>query len=89
MSSSKTYVNELKLENIVSKGGSCDLKKLDIDIRINEGPKLFVERVNIFGNTIARTWIEWHLTSIVQIRICTDSYKYIVGIQELKLSLVN
>jgi len=29
-------------------------KKLDIDIIINEGPKLFVERVNIFGNTITR-----------------------------------
>ena len=30
ISSSKVYVNELKLENIVSSGGTCDLKKLDI-----------------------------------------------------------
>ena len=30
MTSSKTYVNELNLTNIVSSGGSCDLKKLDV-----------------------------------------------------------
>ena len=30
MSSSKTYVNQLNLTNIVSSGGTCDLKKLDI-----------------------------------------------------------
>ena len=30
ISSAKVYVNELKLENIVSSGGTCDLKKLDI-----------------------------------------------------------
>ncbi len=30
ITSSKVYVNELKLENIVSSGGTCDLKKLDI-----------------------------------------------------------
>ena len=30
MTSSSTYVNELNLINIVSSGGSCDLKKLDV-----------------------------------------------------------
>ena len=30
LTSSKTKINELILENIVSSGGSCDLKKLDI-----------------------------------------------------------
>jgi len=30
MTSSKTKINELVLENIVSSGGTCDLKKLDI-----------------------------------------------------------
>jgi len=30
MTSSKTKINELILENIVSSGGTCDLKKLDI-----------------------------------------------------------
>ena len=30
ITSAKVYVNELKLENIVSSGGTCDLKKLDI-----------------------------------------------------------
>ena len=30
MTSSKTKVNEIILDNIVSSGGTCDLKKLDI-----------------------------------------------------------
>ena len=72
MSSSKTYVNELKLENIVSKGGSCDLKKLDIgelEITFNRvgGDNNIVTKALTVSSTV--TSANWFVDGNVEVRM--------------------
>jgi hypothetical protein len=63
ISSSKVYVNELKLENIVSSGGTCDLKKLDIgelEITFNRigGDNSLVSKALTVSSTVtSANWI--------------------------------
>ena len=63
MSSSKTYVNQLNLTNIVSSGGTCDLKKLDIgelEITFNRigGDNSLVSKALTVSSTVtSANWI--------------------------------
>ena len=63
ISSSKVYVNELKLENIVSSGGTCDLKKLDIgelEITFNRigGDNSLVSKALTISSTVtSANWV--------------------------------
>jgi hypothetical protein len=63
ISSSKVYVNELKLENIVSSGGTCDLKKLDIGEleitfnRIGGDNSLISKALTVSSTVTSANWI--------------------------------
>ncbi len=70
MSSSKTYVNELNLTNIVSSGGSCDLKKLDvgeIEITFNRvgGDNSLVTKALTVSSTVASA--NWAVNGNVEV----------------------
>jgi len=63
ISSSKVFVNELKLENIVSSGGTCDLKKLDIGEleitfnRIGGDNSLVTKALTVSSTVTSANWI--------------------------------
>tara|TARA_R100000234_G_scaffold57340_1_gene34631 strand:+ start:1288 stop:2388 length:1101 start_codon:yes stop_codon:yes gene_type:complete len=63
MTATKTYVNELKLENIVSTGGTCDLKKLDIGElevtfnRIGGDNNIVTKALTISSTVTSANWI--------------------------------
>ena len=72
MSGTKTYVNELKLENIVSKGGSCDLKKLDIgelEVTFNRigGDNNIVTKALTVSSTV--TSANWFVDGNVEVKM--------------------
>tara|TARA_A100001515_G_scaffold144524_1_gene148854 strand:+ start:25979 stop:27073 length:1095 start_codon:yes stop_codon:yes gene_type:complete len=70
MTSSSTYVNELNLINIVSSGGSCDLKKLDvgeIEITFNRvgGDNSLVTKALTVSSTVASA--NWAVNGNVEV----------------------
>ena len=70
MTASKTYVNELNLTNIVSSGGSCDLKKLDvgeIEITFNRvgGDNSLVTKALTVSSTVASA--NWAVNGNVEV----------------------
>ena len=62
MSSSKTYVNELNLTNIVSSGGTCELKKIDAgEILIEYGRwggdnSIFTKALTVSSSVVSANW---------------------------------
>ena len=63
MTTSKTYVNQLNLTNIVSSGGTCDLKKLDIGEleitfnRIGGDNSLVTKALTVSSTVTSANWI--------------------------------
>ena len=63
MSASKTYVNQLNLTNIVSSGGTCDLKKLDIGEleitfnRIGGDNSLVTKALTVSSTVTSANWV--------------------------------
>ena len=63
MTTSKTYVNQLNLTNIVSSGGSCDLKKLDIGEleitfnRIGGDNSLVTKALTVSSTVTSANWV--------------------------------
>jgi len=63
ISATKVYVNELKLENIVSSGGTCDLKKLDIGEleitfnRIGGDNSLISKALTVSSTVTSANWV--------------------------------
>ena len=63
MSASKTYVNQLNLTNIVSSGGTCDLKKLDIGEleitfnRIGGDNSLLTKALTVSSTVTSANWV--------------------------------
>jgi len=63
MSSVKTYVNQLNLTNIVSSGGTCDLKKLDIGEleitfnRIGGDNSLVTKALTVSSTVTSANWV--------------------------------
>jgi len=63
MTTSKTYVNQLNLTNIVSSGGTCDLKKLDIGEleitfnRIGGDNSLVTKALTVSSTVTSANWV--------------------------------